>query len=154
MAVVQNSPVRVVHVFQPTVAVHDVNRPVPNNNRDLLPLEGINVLINDASSITWVLHQKLIEAIKLVESGVTTVEDIDKGMRLGFGRPMGPFETGDMAGLDVGYNAMLTVYRETRDPKFHPPMLLQRKVKLGQLGRKTGIGWYRYDENGKKLGPA
>jgi 3-hydroxybutyryl-CoA dehydrogenase len=95
-----------------------------------------------------------VEAIKLVESGVTTVEDIDKGMRLGFGRPMGPFETGDMAGLDVGYNAMLAVYRETRDPKFHPPMLLQRKVKLGHLGRKTGIGWYRYDENGKKLGPA
>jgi len=95
-----------------------------------------------------------IEAIKLVESGVTTVEDIDKGMRLGFGRPMGPFETADMAGLDIGYNAMLAVYRETRDPKFHPPMLLQRKVKLGQLGRKTRIGWYRYDENGKKIGPA
>ena len=95
-----------------------------------------------------------IEAIKLVESGVTTVEDIDKGMRLGFGRPMGPFETADMAGLDVGYNAMLAVFRETRDPKFYPPMLLQRKVKLGQLGRKTGIGWYRYDENGKKIGPA
>jgi 3-hydroxybutyryl-CoA dehydrogenase len=95
-----------------------------------------------------------IEAIKLVESGVTTVEDVDKGMRLGFGRPMGPFETADMAGLDVGYNAMLAVYRETRDPKFHPPMLLQRKVKLGHLGRKTGLGWYKYDENGKKLGPA
>ncbi|MBW2431276.1 MAG: 3-hydroxyacyl-CoA dehydrogenase family protein [Deltaproteobacteria bacterium] len=95
-----------------------------------------------------------IEAIKLVESGVTTVEDIDKGMRLGFGRPMGPFETADMAGLDIGYNALLAVYRETRDPKFHPPMLLQRKVKLGQLGRKTGIGWYRYDQNGKKIGPA
>ncbi len=95
-----------------------------------------------------------IEAIKLVESGVATVEDIDKGMRLGFGRPMGPFETADMAGLDIGYNAMMAVYNETRDPKFHPPMLLQRKVKLGHLGRKTGIGWYRYDENGKKLGPA
>jgi 3-hydroxybutyryl-CoA dehydrogenase len=95
-----------------------------------------------------------IEAIKLVESGVTTVDDIDKGMRLGFGRPMGPFETADMAGLDIGYNAMLAVYRETGDPKFHPPMLLQRKVKLGHLGRKTGIGWYRYDEKGKKLGPA
>jgi 3-hydroxybutyryl-CoA dehydrogenase len=95
-----------------------------------------------------------IEAIKLVESGVTTVEDVDKGMRLGFGRPMGPFETSDMAGLDVGYNAMLAVYRETRDPKFYPPMLLQRKVKLGHLGRKTGRGWYKYDENGKKLGPA
>ncbi len=95
-----------------------------------------------------------IEAIKLVETGVTTVEDIDRGMRLGFGRPMGPFETADMTGLEVGFNAMLVVYRETRDEKFHPPMLLQRKVKLGHLGRKTGIGWYKYDENGKKLGPA
>ncbi len=95
-----------------------------------------------------------IEAIRLVEAGVTTVEDIDKGMRLGFGRPMGPFETADMAGLDIGYNAMLAVFRETQDPKFHPPMLLQRKVKLGQLGRKTGIGWYQYDSDGKKIGPA
>jgi len=95
-----------------------------------------------------------IEAIRLVEAGVATVEDIDKGMRLGFGRPMGPFETADMAGLDIGYNAMTAVYNETRDEKFHPPMLLQRKVKLGQLGRKTGIGWYRYDENGKNIGPA
>jgi len=95
-----------------------------------------------------------IEAIKLVESGVATVEDIDKGMRLGFGRPMGPFETADMAGLDIGFSAMTAVYNETRDEKFHPPMLLQRKVKLGQLGRKAGIGWYRYDETGKKLGPA
>ena len=95
-----------------------------------------------------------IEAIKLVESGVATVEDIDKGMRLGFGRPMGPFETADMAGLDVGYNAMRAVYEETRDPKFYPPMLLQRKVKLGHLGRKTGIGWYTYDDKGNKVGMA
>ena len=95
-----------------------------------------------------------IEAIKLVESGVASVEDIDKGMRLGYGRPMGPFETGDLAGLEVGLNAMRAVYKETQDEKFHPPMLLQRKVRLGHLGRKTGIGWYRYDENGKKIGPA
>ena len=95
-----------------------------------------------------------IEAIKLVEAGVVSVEDVDKGMRLGFGRPMGPFETGDMAGLDVGYNAMKAVYEETQDEKFHPPTLLQRKVKIGQLGRKTGIGWYKYDENGKKIGSA
>jgi len=95
-----------------------------------------------------------IEAIKLVEAGVVSIEDVDKGMRLGFGRPMGPFETADMAGLDVAFNAMSAVYKETQDEKFHPPMLLQRKVKTGQLGRKTGIGWYRYDDKGNKLGPA
>jgi len=96
----------------------------------------------------------IVEAIKLVEEGVVSVEDIDKGMRLGFGRPMGPFETGDLAGLDVGYNAMSAIYNETPDEKFHPPMLLQRKVRIGHLGRKTGIGWYKYDEEGNKLGPA
>lgn len=95
-----------------------------------------------------------VEAIKLVEAGVVSVEDVDKGMRLGFGRPMGPFETADMAGLDVGFNAMSAVYKETQDEKFHPPMLLQRKVKIGHLGRKTGIGWYKYDEKGNKIGPA
>lgn len=95
-----------------------------------------------------------IEAIRLVEAGVADVADIDKGMRLGFGRPMGPFETADMVGLDIGYHAFLAVYEETRDPKFYPPMLLQRKIMLGQLGRKTGVGWYRYDSDGRKLGPA
>jgi 3-hydroxybutyryl-CoA dehydrogenase len=95
-----------------------------------------------------------VEAIRLVEAGVASVEDIDKGMRLGFGRPMGPFETGDLAGLDVGFKAMSAVYKETQDEKFHPPMLLQRKVKIGHLGRKTGIGWYRYDDKGNKIGPA
>jgi 3-hydroxybutyryl-CoA dehydrogenase len=95
-----------------------------------------------------------VEAIKLVEAGVASVEDIDKGMRLGFGRPMGPFETGDFTGLDVTLNALNAVYEETQDEKFHPPMLLRRKVKIGHLGRKRGIGWYKYDEKGKKIGPA
>jgi 3-hydroxybutyryl-CoA dehydrogenase len=95
-----------------------------------------------------------VEAIRLVEAGVVSVEDLDKGVRLGFGRPMGPFETGDMAGLDVGLNAMIAIYGETGDPKFMPPALLQRKVKANQLGQKTGIGWYRYDEKGKKIEPA
>lgn len=91
-----------------------------------------------------------IEAIRLVEAGVATVEDIDKGMRLGFGRPMGPFETGDMVGLDVTFGALTAIYNETRDPRFYPPTLLQRKVKAGHLGKKTGRGWYEYDENGNR----
>ncbi len=95
-----------------------------------------------------------VEAIRLVEAGVASVEDIDKGMRLGFGRPMGPFETADLAGLDIGFNAMSAVYEETQDERFHPPMLLQRKVRIGHLGKKTGIGWYRYDDKGNKIGPA
>ena len=95
-----------------------------------------------------------IEAIRLVEAGVVSIEDVDKGMRLGFGRPMGPLETQDLAGLDVGFNAYKAVYKETQDEKFHPPALLQRKVMIGHLGKKTGIGWYRYDAQGKKIGVA
>ncbi|MBN2397513.1 MAG: 3-hydroxyacyl-CoA dehydrogenase family protein [Deltaproteobacteria bacterium] len=95
-----------------------------------------------------------VEAIRLVEAGVVSVEDVDKGMRLGFGRPMGPFETSDMAGLDVAYNAYKAVYEETGDEKFKPPEIFRKKVERGELGRKTGIGWYRYDGEGKKLGPA
>ena len=95
-----------------------------------------------------------VEAIRLVETGVASVDEVDAGMRLGYGRPMGPLETQDMSGLDVALNALTQVYRETGDSKFKPPTLLHRKVAAGHLGRKTGIGWYHYDANGKKLGPA
>ncbi len=92
-----------------------------------------------------------IEAMNLVEAGVATIEDIDKGLRLASGRKMGIFETGDMVGLDVTYGAMMAMFHETGDPRFYPPLLLRRKVKAGHLGRKTGRGWYRYDENGNRI---
>jgi 3-hydroxybutyryl-CoA dehydrogenase len=91
-----------------------------------------------------------IEAMRLVEEGVATVEDIDKGLRLASGRKMGIFETGDMVGLDVTYGAMMACYKETGDPRFYPPLLLRRKVKAGHLGRKTGKGWYEYNKDGTR----
>ena len=92
-----------------------------------------------------------VEAIKLLERGIATAEDIDEGVRLAFGRPMGPFETGDMVGLDVSYNALLSIYKESREDQYYPPQFLRRKVRAGNLGRKTGKGWYSYDENGNRL---
>lgn len=91
-----------------------------------------------------------IEAIRLVEEGIATVEEIDVGMRLAFGRKMGPFETGDMVGLDVMLKAMMSTYEETRDMKFYPPVLMQRKVLAGHLGIKTRKGWYDYNEDGAR----
>lgn len=91
-----------------------------------------------------------IEAMRLVEEGVATCEDIDKGLRLASGRRMGIFETGDMVGLDVTYGAMMACYKETGDPRFYPPLLLRRKVKAGHLGKKTGKGWYEYNPDGSK----
>lgn len=91
-----------------------------------------------------------IEAMRLVEQGVATVEDIDKGLRLASGRRMGIFETGDMVGLDVTYGALMAIYRESGEERFFPPLLLRRKVKAGHLGRKTGRGWYEYDAQGNR----
>jgi 3-hydroxybutyryl-CoA dehydrogenase len=91
-----------------------------------------------------------VEAIRLLEKGIGTIEEIDNGVRLAFARRMGPFETGDMVGLDVSFGALMAIYRESRDLRFYPPRLLRRKVKAGHLGRKTGQGWYAYDENGAK----
>lgn len=93
-----------------------------------------------------------IEAMHLVEQGIATVEDIDKGLRLASGRRMGIFEIGDLVGLDVTYGAMMAMYEETGDPRWFPPMILRRKVKAGHLGRKTGRGWYEYNEDGSRKG--
>ncbi|MGD8887329.1 MAG: 3-hydroxyacyl-CoA dehydrogenase family protein [Desulfobacterales bacterium] len=94
-----------------------------------------------------------IEAMNLVEQGVATVEDIDKGLRMASGRRMGIFETGDMVGLDITYGAMMAMYHETGDPRWYPPLLLRRKVKAGHLGRKSGKGWYEYNEDGSMKKP-
>jgi len=91
-----------------------------------------------------------MEAMRLVEQGIASVEDIDKGLRLASGRKMGIFETGDMVGLDITYGAMMAMYQETGDLRWYPPMILRRKVKAGQLGRKTGRGWYEYNEDGAR----
>ncbi|MBI5249196.1 MAG: 3-hydroxyacyl-CoA dehydrogenase family protein [Desulfomonile tiedjei] len=91
-----------------------------------------------------------IEAMRLVEAGVGTVEDIDKGLRLASGRRMGIFETGDMVGLDVTCGALTAIYEETKDPRWFPPAVLRRKVMAGHLGRKTGKGWYEYNPDGTR----
>ncbi len=86
-----------------------------------------------------------VEAMRLVEDGVGTPEDIDRGVKLAFGRKMGIFETGDMVGLDVTYGALMALYEETKDPRWYPPMILRRKITAGHLGKKTGKGWYDYE---------
>lgn len=95
-----------------------------------------------------------IEAMRMVELGVASVEDIDKGFRMGYGRAMGPFEQRDFAGIELGLTVIENIYKETGDSKFFPPTILSRKVKAGHLGKKVGIGWYRYDADGNRLGAA
>jgi 3-hydroxybutyryl-CoA dehydrogenase len=85
-----------------------------------------------------------LEALKLLEKGVASVEDIDKAMRLGLGNQMGPFELMDLVGLDVVLNARMGIYNETREPAHFPPGILKSMVNAGHLGRKTGRGFYEY----------
>ena len=85
------------------------------------------------------------EAVRMVESGVATAEDVDIACRLGFGHPMGPLATLDLTGLDIMLHATENIYAETRDPKFAAPELLRRMVSAGDLGRKTGRGFYSYE---------
>lgn len=85
-----------------------------------------------------------IEAAKLVESGVASAEDVDVACRLGFGHAMGPLQTMDLTGVDIMVNAARNIYTDTQDEKFHPTEGLLRMVTAGDLGRKTGQGWYPY----------
>jgi 3-hydroxybutyryl-CoA dehydrogenase len=86
----------------------------------------------------------LLDAIRMVENGVATAEDIDTGIRLGLNHPMGPLALADLVGLDTILFIANALYDELKDPKFAPPTLLKKMVAAGWLGRKTGKGFYEY----------
>src|SRR4029453_4963385 len=84
----------------------------------------------------------LLEAVRLLESGVASREDIDQAMKLGCGYPMGPFTLLDLVGLDTTLYVAEVMFQEFREARFAPPPLLRRMVLAGHLGRKTGKGFY------------
>ena len=84
------------------------------------------------------------EAIRMVEQGVASPEDIDKAMVLGYRHPMGPLKLTDLVGLDVRLHIMEHLHAELGE-QFRPPALLRQMVRAGKLGRKTGEGFYTYD---------
>ena len=86
----------------------------------------------------------LLDAIRAYENGLGTLEDIDKGMVLGCGYPMGPFQLLDFVGLDTTYYIANIMFDEFREPAYAPPPLLKRMVAAGRLGRKSGRGFYPY----------
>ena len=87
----------------------------------------------------------LLDAVRVYEGGVASREDIDTGMKLGCGHPMGPLELLDFVGIDTTYYIANIMFEEFREPRFAPPPLLRRMVLAGQLGRKSGKGFYDYE---------
>ncbi|EMA41897.1 3-hydroxyacyl-CoA dehydrogenase family protein [Halobiforma nitratireducens] len=86
-----------------------------------------------------------VEAMRMVEEGVAAPRDIDTAMELGYNHPMGPIELGDVVGLDVRLD-ILEYLREELGERFRPPQVLKRKVRAGKLGRKTGEGFYVWED--------
>ncbi|NGO67398.1 3-hydroxyacyl-CoA dehydrogenase NAD-binding domain-containing protein [Streptomyces boncukensis] len=91
---------------------------------------------------TRLISALVVEAAKLYESGVASAEDIDTACKLGFGHAMGPLATADLTGVDILLHATENIYTESRDGKFAPPELMRRMVDAGDLGRKSGQGFY------------
>ena len=97
--------------------------------------------------VNLLLIPYMLDAINAVEANVASVEDIDKGMQLGAGHPMGPFTLLDFVGLDTVYKIAEIMFAEYRDRRYAPPPLLKRMVLAGMLGKKSGKGFYDYGSN-------
>ncbi|MDD5169513.1 MAG: 3-hydroxyacyl-CoA dehydrogenase NAD-binding domain-containing protein [Syntrophales bacterium] len=90
------------------------------------------------------------EVYKCLAEGVASIEDIDTAMKFGLNHPMGPFELNDFVGLEIGLAVLETLWDNFKDPKFAPSLILKKMVASGDLGRKTGKGWYDYTSGEKK----
>ncbi|HEY2293534.1 MAG TPA: 3-hydroxybutyryl-CoA dehydrogenase [Thermoanaerobaculia bacterium] len=106
--------------------------------------EPIAARDNSGFIVNRLLVPYLLDAIRALEEGVGSVEDIDKGMQLGCGYPMGPFTLLDFVGLDTTYYIANIMFEEYREKRFAPPPLLKQMVTAGRLGKKSGRGFYDY----------
>ncbi|KOS68817.1 3-hydroxybutyryl-CoA dehydrogenase [Lysinibacillus contaminans] len=96
--------------------------------------------------VNRIMIPQFIEAIRLLEEGVASAEDIDKAVKFGLNYPMGPFELQDYAGVDIGYHVMEYFNNEFNDPRFAPPLLMKQMMRAGRFGKKSGAGFYDYEE--------
>jgi 3-hydroxybutyryl-CoA dehydrogenase len=107
----------------------------------------VPVQAKDATAfiVNRLLVPYLLDAVRVYEGGLASLEDIDQAMKLGCGYPMGPFTLLDLVGLDTAMYVAEVMFEEFREPRYAPPPLLKRMVMAGHLGRKTGRGFYTYE---------
>jgi len=109
--------------------------------------EPIRTHDNSGFIVNRLLVPYLLDAVRALEEGVGSREDIDRGMELGCGHPMGPLKLLDFVGLDTTYAIAEIMFNEYREKRFAPPPLLKRMVLAGRHGKKSGRGFYEYEES-------
>ena len=158
IASVVSDPSRVIgmHWFNPPVIMKlieivralDTSDTVVESIRSFAAKVGKEIVVcKDSTGFisTRVLLALRLECYRLLEEGVATKEDIDKTLKLAFGHPMGQFELADFSGLDIEVPSCESLAKVFGD-RFRPPQALLQRVKAGRFGRKTGRGWYEYDQ--------
>jgi 3-hydroxybutyryl-CoA dehydrogenase len=140
------SPVPVMKLVEVVVALDTADATVGRAEGFVEQLGKKPIRTKDRSGfvVNMLLVPYLMSAVRMYEDGFATREDIDEGMRLGCGHPMGPLALCDFIGLDILYCVCDSLYDEFKRPEFAPPPLLRRMVMAGHLGRKTGRGLYEY----------
>jgi 3-hydroxybutyryl-CoA dehydrogenase len=118
---------------------------------DVLAKKGVMVYESPGFVTTRLICLLINEALHLLEEGVASPEDIDAAMRIGYQFERGPLEMADRFGLDSVLAALDRMFREYGELKYRPSFLLKKKVRAGQLGIKSGVGFFKYDKDGERL---
>ncbi len=140
------SPVPVMQLVEIVVGLETSQETVTRVEKfvDLLDKTAIHTKDRSGFIVNFLLVPYLMAAVRMYEDGFASREDIDEGMKLGCGHPMGPLTLCDMIGLDVLYSVCDSLYEEFKRDEYAPPPLMKRMVVSGHLGRKTGRGFYEY----------
>jgi 3-hydroxybutyryl-CoA dehydrogenase len=159
MAAVTGRPDKIagLHFFNPAPVMKlvEIVRTISTSDETTATLRGFaeslgktSIIAKDTGGfvVNFLLIPYLLAAIRMYENGVATKEDIDTGMKLGCGYPMGPFQLLDYVGLDTTLYAAEAIYKDYPDPAYAPPTLLRRMVAAGHNGMKAGKGFYEYPE--------
>ena len=148
------SPVPVMKLVEVVVALDTEPRTIDRAEAFVRQIGKRPIRTKDRSGfiVNMLLVPYLMAAVRMYEDGFASREDIDEGMRLGCGHPMGPLSLCDFIGLDVLYAVCDSLYDEFKRAEYAPPPLMKRMVALGHLGRKAGRGFYEYGQDGSRSG--
>lgn len=145
--VAKRNLVQIVRGFKTSDNTYNIAKDLVNK----IGKESILVFESPGYVTTRLMMPLLNEAMNILVEGVASAEDIDIAMKEGFDFPYGPLEMADRMGLDAVYRVTDKLYKEYGDPKYKPALLLQKLVRAGHLGEKTGEGFFKYNDAGERI---